>query len=995
MLERNEYEALRKLILPELIPSDDPFNLEIFLERLKFLFNLAEVQMKGEDFALGFGFHIHTIKRGRKVLFYDTTCGYNMPGKVEKKLKEDVNILKRAMNKKHKTIWGSDLEDPYLRLDGLEHAEDVEKEIKDILESNIYSQLLDLGDYPRFIREKKSIYDERYRISYSQDELRRAGEIWTSEYFIITTLESVFFAPQYIEDSDFQQFNTVMLSEPVYLAYTIPIGDIFIVFTYNRDKIKDNILNSFLSNIFKNENLIRTVKDELRSLCRISYMYQIIRRHALRSAIAAIMARNMSHNIGSHVLASSDLVNVANNQEIQTLHSYIQQRMDFISQVVTYVPSWGEPLYFFQDLLRGFLTQHLLLGHLVKDQRYDEEKISFYIHHSVETSHFPLVGENEKSWWDASKVSEDFLIAIPGGTIGSHAFYDILENTMRNSAKYGCSKQQSNMDVHIQLDERENFYIVTIWDNLSPAEKNENGTKIDLVRSMNGKLKERLIDEGGQIVAESRGIHEMKECARILTVPYEEELHYQERDKQGQPLHIKAMPQEQDGQKYLAYQFYLQKPRLIGIWGRKVQHDMAKKLGIFSFENLEKLKRNPHQFTLFFTDNDHSLTDLLEFIGKNHHLLPYRLLVITNNQNMDLNRFGVPRQRVYFCNLGEVQLPDDNEQKEWEDFIIQIYELWLKKFKSLPKEEKWQLVVSFERDERDSVFDRWQKLLQHHKSQVVDVHLYRCWNSRYKWISCSGGTEQDEAYIPTGSLLAYDNHDRLRSAFEQHKRNINFYSYHSSGQENIKMFQTIESPPCLRFEFHYFILGLLEALLTNIVVVDERVAEAILQPENGSFVDLPLMLKLIPMRYYPIFSIWKDSKREYISDFVGENNIVQATKKEGLYLSKPVYNFANKNGIVESRNEADLIVVHQGVVDRLKNLGIWEEGSAYPQLDALYQIAPVVVITSGRGRTLRHVPNTVPFIEFSIIRENTYPSQSKYHLIRVLLSICGVEELSS
>jgi len=53
------------------------------------------------------------------------------------------------------------------------------------------------------------------------------------------------------------------------------------------------------------------------------------------------------------------------------------------------------------------------------------------------------------------------------------------------------------------------------------------------------------------------------------------------------------------------------------------------------------------------------------------------------------------------------------------------------------------------------------------------------------------------------------------------------------------------------------------------------------------------------------------------------------------------------------------------------------------------------VITSGRGKTLRYVPHTMPFIEFSNLRDNTLAEVSKYHLVRSLLSIVGSEGILS
>ncbi|MEI7591222.1 MAG: hypothetical protein WCJ49_07950, partial [Deltaproteobacteria bacterium] len=93
------------------------------------------------------------------------------------------------------------------------------------------------------------------------------------------------------------------------------------------------------------------------------------RRAALRSAVSAIMGRNMSHNIGSHVLArySSAAGRVSEQRTITEGESavesgaedhrsvflrYMQRRMDFIAEVATTEKSfWEQPLNF-----RGVLS---------------------------------------------------------------------------------------------------------------------------------------------------------------------------------------------------------------------------------------------------------------------------------------------------------------------------------------------------------------------------------------------------------------------------------------------------------------------------------------------------------------------------------------------------------------------------------------------------------------------------------------------------------------
>jgi oxygen-independent coproporphyrinogen-3 oxidase len=62
--------------------------------------------------------------------------------------------------------------------------------------------------------------------------------------------------------------------------------------------------------------------------------------HALRSAVAAIMARNMSHNPGSHGLAHLIGGTLSpSDQEVKAFLEYIKSRMDFLAEVTTY---WRE-----------------------------------------------------------------------------------------------------------------------------------------------------------------------------------------------------------------------------------------------------------------------------------------------------------------------------------------------------------------------------------------------------------------------------------------------------------------------------------------------------------------------------------------------------------------------------------------------------------------------------------------------------------------------------
>jgi hypothetical protein len=73
---------------------------------------------------------------------------------------------------------------------------------------------------------------------------------------------------------------------------------------------------------------------------RLDEEIEIQRRFSLRSAVAAIMARNMSHNPGSHGLAHLIGGTLSpSDQEMKAFLEYIKGRMDFLAEVTTY---WRE-----------------------------------------------------------------------------------------------------------------------------------------------------------------------------------------------------------------------------------------------------------------------------------------------------------------------------------------------------------------------------------------------------------------------------------------------------------------------------------------------------------------------------------------------------------------------------------------------------------------------------------------------------------------------------
>ncbi len=289
--------------------------------------------------------------------------------------------------------------------------------------------------------------------------------------------------------------------------------------------------------------------------------------HSMKAAIAAIMSRNMSHNIGSHVLAKVSSKKPENDKwpdwgkDFQILSQYLQQRQDFIAQIATEWPKWTYPTWLMKDLMRWFLSQKHLLNYIassegLKAHFYDnngtnENDVRIHVLKSCKKIWDRKITEEVfknsngssglKKWteiinaicsYNCDKcndcalqkqkicssdnntgrlqllftdkddlnccLDEDIQLAIPGGIIGNHAFYTILENVIRNGAKHSFTKmkkmQEENssdekleiafgaqedihMDVVIEfMDEDEgdiaenkysNYYRFRIYDNVS------------------------------------------------------------------------------------------------------------------------------------------------------------------------------------------------------------------------------------------------------------------------------------------------------------------------------------------------------------------------------------------------------------------------------------------------------------------------------------------------------------------------------------------------
>lgn len=236
---------------------------------------------------------------------------------------------------------------------------------------------------------------------------------------------------------------------------------------------------------------------------------------SLKSSLSAVMARNMSHNIGSHVLSrvvdiqslkagklikdnqykglfngkdevvidenveqdieeqvtkKLESLGVVNNPELEKIveqniqqqeadkrlvafNAYLRTRQDFLADIVSVTPQIQNTKKLVGDLLKEFDSNRILLNRIS-----GIDKFEFKIKADIEI-------DNE--------IKEDVEVAISNDLIGQHAFYIITENIIRNTAKHSKkskkSKEKKPIEFTIRVRESEldsSLYSITIFDSI-------------------------------------------------------------------------------------------------------------------------------------------------------------------------------------------------------------------------------------------------------------------------------------------------------------------------------------------------------------------------------------------------------------------------------------------------------------------------------------------------------------------------------------------------
>ena len=389
-------------------------------------------------------------------------------------------------------------------------------------------------------------------------------------------------------------------------------------------------------------------------------------KEAIKSAKAAIMSRNISHNLGSHVMAymkqslSSvqdmlkngvlqyaplDGVNMEGTEipylvGISKFLSYLQERQDYIATVSTdYIPYPSvvnfkdaiydelNPDYRFQRHTEwtGHKPANILLENIAKSeglsrktfnetQRQDGNNILIKYGKFDGLNH-----ETEK--YDYEKLRQ-WNFSLPGGIMGRQAVFSIVENVIRNAAKHGTRENGEDLsitfdvfdpmveensvvdDKYYKAEDIRDLYVVKLTTSTVVSDKD--------LGKIHDAINDSLIEENGQLKQSNKGIKEMLISAAWLRNIKIEDLEHGQIDKKAPILRA-----NKDLEEKLYYVFCLPKVKAVALITDRISEgslgesvvSLMKKKGWYIFTVADYLKCQNKDFCFVIIDSKRIVDD--------------------------------------------------------------------------------------------------------------------------------------------------------------------------------------------------------------------------------------------------------------------------------------------------------------------------------------------------------------------------------------------------
>lgn len=693
------------------------------------------------------------------------------------------------------------------------------------------------------------------------------------------------------------------------------------------------------------------------------------KKQAVRAAISQVMARNMSHNIGSHVMNKlidavylekfcsysnclksykplSDFKETIDHTAFKQLaiyNNYVKCRMDYLSDMSFGTPLMQSSKNMFEDVFRPLDKVRLLLENISGLSNF-EYNIQF------NKDNEPLVGKN------------DFPLAIPNDVLGSQALYNIIENVIRNTAKHTEKPKDFLTKFSIrfsditatQLDElddtskheAQSLICVEIFDNINLANKNNKEViigddknldsfaeeiktnitdtsysipYIDWLRyQQNYKINQSILSENNQLRASSLGLIEMEASAAYLRKidlnlidddEYDVTCNDKLANSYGKLNILKAVKVSNNHECYLGYRFFMLKPQEVLIVS-----------DIFKSEEYKSKVEDLRNSGIWIITQDDFLKHLLDNNGVYNH----QFVVHDNLENL------------------EIEVNEQAEKVKVLDFFKTSLPI------RLIKVQQSALIKLIENESKAILNDCWEKW---------EISL----KDKYKFTEFSNSNlpKLNAELAKITDHLKPDPNQTIQEKWVTLKRNSYYVEPCSSKAQNcLPEFSGNLTNYLLNQSFVTKIKNA-ESILSRILVIDERIQEGYeLSPLGINQLEVFNMLR--------IFGI----------------------SKSDLNLSQSTIDYVVSGKIVDFINsyigKVDYVLIHYSILERMFNSEVDRIKAINYYLVGLSKSANVIV-TSGRG-TPDKLPCEVRFINLSSVILAFNEIRSKYQINYLLNS---------
>lgn len=681
-------------------------------------------------------------------------------------------------------------------------------------------------------------------------------------------------------------------------------------------------------------------------------------QQAMRAAVSQVMSRNLSHNIGSHVLARLSslqelkrIIGKSRNDrydknavedfagKVANLNSYLRTRMDFLADIATNVPVVTAPKKLFRDICiylkpdssnQKLPWQEMLLNY-ISGTNIREDQI------------FINVRFNGKQV-NSNTANEDPLIAMPNDLLGIHAFYAILENIIRNCAKHsriaadGTDYRTAKLKLTIFVESHnEKYWKVRIVDNLEQCRHDAK-----LLTRLNNSINQKMLDPDGTLRKSAWGILEMKTAAtylRKIEPALIDDFHATVTNDISEPPNILVADSDENGN--LVYEFFLLKHKqaLVVCFNQSLLR-----------KDLEpaqaKLKNDGVDFLFCASVNDFKE----KFADELDNSATHDFLILLDPTQAEYDFFKSYKKMLPSRVFLYSEKPVSDSCEDWSQRLEK--NALLEKLKDADGDAVnlylWKALVSGENDEND-----------------FSVINYKSENEEPVRLLNAAGKES--------AKIVFDCHGAAYKCGKFSLEDVFYYEPYGSVSPTGLLIGNRENIVELPYE-------IVEAAQLSVVIIDERVqfeAEKTIQDAN---VDGFINQFEAKFGHSPRYRHLLELMKIYIPDsqkIINLNNQHFAPADEARLLNDFL-------GREISRKE--ILVVHLGIIEKLlKVFGHDSKERIKNWITERESEFKSVIVISGRGKP-PNLPEDTKFLHYSLITRYIFEERSKLHLCKVLKS---------